>query len=66
MSGTVRITYTPRPDATPEGERAALAAVYKLILDCHQTKKNAAGETSANGDDGTKIKGDSAYGRSIP
>lgn len=27
------ITYTPRPDATPEGERAALAAVYMLILD---------------------------------
>lgn len=68
MSGTVRITYTPRPDATPEGERAALAAVYKLILDCHQTKKNAAeqGQKPGDLDDGTKIKGDSAYGRSMP
>jgi hypothetical protein len=28
-----RITYTPRPDATPEGELTALAAVYRLILD---------------------------------
>ena len=28
-----RITYTPRPDATPEGEVNALAAVYRLILD---------------------------------
>ncbi len=32
MSG-LRIVYTPRPDATPEGEINALAAVYRLILD---------------------------------
>ncbi len=37
-----RITYTPRPDATPEGELNALAAVYRIILDCY-AKKNAAG-----------------------
>ncbi len=37
-----RVIYTPRPDATPEGERVQLAAVYRIILDCH-TKKNAAG-----------------------
>jgi hypothetical protein len=35
----VRITYTSRPDATPEGERNALAAVYRFILDCHERKK---------------------------
>jgi len=28
-----RITYAPCPDATSEGELAALAAVYKFILD---------------------------------
>lgn len=28
-----RITYTPRPDATPEAELNALVAVYRLILD---------------------------------
>jgi hypothetical protein len=28
-----RITYTPRPNATLEGELNALAAVYRLILD---------------------------------
>jgi hypothetical protein len=28
------ITYTPRPDATPEGELNTLATVYRFILDC--------------------------------
>ncbi len=27
------LSYSPRSDATPEGEIAALAAVYRLILD---------------------------------
>jgi hypothetical protein len=36
-----RITYTPRPDATPEVELDALAAVYRFILDCHERKKAA-------------------------
>jgi hypothetical protein len=30
-----RITYTPRPDATPEAELHALATVYRFILHCH-------------------------------
>ncbi len=34
-----RIIYTPRPDATPETEAAALAAVYRFLLDCHPEKK---------------------------
>jgi hypothetical protein len=28
-----RITYTSRPDATPQAERSALANVYAFILD---------------------------------
>jgi hypothetical protein len=28
-----RVTYTPRPDATPEGELTSLASVYRLVLD---------------------------------
>jgi hypothetical protein len=28
-----RLVYTPRQDATQEGEINALAAVYKLVLD---------------------------------
>jgi len=27
-----RITYTPRPDATPEAELSALAAVYRFLV----------------------------------
>ena len=33
-----RITYTPRPDATPEAELNVLANVYRFILDCHAKK----------------------------
>ena len=48
-----RITYSTRPDAMPETERSALAAVYKLCLESH-AKKNAAGVSSTNGDDADK------------
>jgi hypothetical protein len=44
-----RVTYTPRPDATPEAEVSTLANVYRLLLD--SAAKNAAGVTSTNGDD---------------
>jgi len=46
-----RIGYVPHSGTTPEGETSALAAVYRLILDCHARKENAAGVTSTNGDD---------------
>ena len=39
-----RITYTPRPDTTPEAELTALAAVCKFVLDC-RAKKEAAPES---------------------
>jgi hypothetical protein len=39
MSSPVRIVYTPRPDTSPELEAAALAAVYRYILRCHEEKK---------------------------
>jgi hypothetical protein len=35
------ITYAPRPDATPEVELDALAAIYRVLLDAHD-RKNAA------------------------
>ena len=41
VSNASRITYTPRPDATPESELSALAAVYKFLLDLH-TGRDAA------------------------
>jgi hypothetical protein len=33
--------YTPQPDATPEAELTALAAVYGFVLEC-QARKRAA------------------------
>jgi len=47
-----RITYTPRPDATPEAEISTLANVYRLVLDT--ANRNAAGVSSTNGDDAMK------------
>src|SRR5688500_10123859 len=44
-SGGPRIEYVPRGDATPEGELAALAAVYAAILRAHEHKKAAAPAT---------------------
>jgi hypothetical protein len=44
-----RVVYKSRPDATPESEAQALAAVYRFVLDCHAKKK--AGVRRA-GDDG--------------
>jgi hypothetical protein len=43
-----RIEYCPRPDATPEGELAALAAVYSYLLDLYEEK---AGEEVAGGEE---------------
>lgn len=37
-----RIAYIPREDATPEGELAALAAVYAFILKCSEQRQIAA------------------------
>jgi len=33
--------YTPLPDATPESELDALAAVYAFILQCHERRRVA-------------------------
>lgn len=36
-----RVVYTPSPDATPQGELAALASAYAFILNRHNSKKTA-------------------------
>ena len=33
-----RVAYFPRKDTTPEGELAALAAVYRFLLDRHERR----------------------------
>jgi hypothetical protein len=40
-----RLEYLPREDATPEGELAALAAVYAFVIQAHEQKKAAAPAT---------------------
>jgi hypothetical protein len=54
-----RLTYTPRPDTTPEAEISALASVYRFIIDSH-ANTNAAGVTSTNGDDAARGLNDNA------
>ena len=41
MNAPAHIRYAQRPDATPEAELSALAAVYRFVLDC-RAKKEAA------------------------
>ena len=39
--GSPSVTYTPRPDATPEGELTALANVYRYLLSHrHETSED--------------------------
>jgi hypothetical protein len=47
------ITYTPRPDATPERERATLADAYRFLIDTHARKYPAAGPSERGNHDGT-------------
>ena len=35
------LTYTPLPEATPESELDALAAVFAFVLECHERRKVA-------------------------
>lgn len=35
------LIYSPREDATPEGEIVALAAIYKVILQSHDERKKS-------------------------
>ena len=53
-----RITYTPRPGATPEAEISALAACYRIILDSQSKRDRQLDKDGPN--DGTMTKEDSA------
>jgi hypothetical protein len=44
-----RISYSPCPDATPESELDALAAVYAFVLEAHAKKKAAVPSGPENG-----------------
>lgn len=60
MSGA-HIAYTPRPDATPEAELSALAAVYKFLVE----RKEAAPESRPD-DAKERSWNDSSAKQSIP
>jgi hypothetical protein len=53
----VKVTYTPRPAATPETELSTLAAVYKFVLfdsqarrgDPHDVTNGSTAEMAKNG-----------------
>jgi hypothetical protein len=60
---SVRVTYIALPDATPESELDALAAVYAFVLEA-QAKKKAA---TPGGQEGDVRKDQNAHiGDSIP
>ncbi len=44
--GSPCVSYVPREDATPEGELAALAAVYRFVLERHDERKEGLGNES--------------------
>ena len=44
-AGDPRVTYAPRPDATPESELTALLAVYAFVIQAHEQKTAAAPAT---------------------
>ncbi len=56
----------PHPRLTSEQCRDVRARAWAFVFECHAKKKAAACTQHADGVDGTEIKGDSAYGRSIP
>src|SRR4051794_6288013 len=41
IASSTRLTYIPLPEATPESELDALAAVYAFVLEAHASKKAA-------------------------
>lgn len=47
-AGDPHVTYVPCPDATPEAELAALAAVYRYLLDRREENVLGAGEGTGN------------------
>jgi hypothetical protein len=45
--GSPSVTYTPRPDATPEGELTALANAYRyLLFHRHETSEDVEADSA--------------------
>jgi hypothetical protein len=59
QAGNRGISYAPRPDATPDGERVQLAAVFAFVLNRHAERKAAGPTEKSDSRDDTK---ESEYG----
>ena len=57
--GGERPTYVPRDGATPEEETAALASVFRFIIESHHRKKAARAEDDATGTEFGSVVGTS-------
>jgi hypothetical protein len=61
MKTRTSTSYRQHPAVTSEAEFSALVGVYRLALDAHAKKEEAAGPHQASDpSDGTESKGDSA------
>jgi hypothetical protein len=58
-AGGPPVAYAPRYDATAEGELAALAAVYRFVLDRHEAKRAAGADGGEEGAEHGTITGSS-------
>ena len=54
LVGNLRLTYTPRSDATMEVELEALAAVYRFVLERREGKKKVAVQSDQEDAKGAK------------
>ena len=64
MSDAPSITYTPRPDVTPEAELDALASIYSLCLRKYRECKKATG--LGGPDDAEELENDRTAESIIP
>jgi hypothetical protein len=64
--GSSELTFTPRPDATPEQARNLRARAWLFVFEAHARKSPVAGSSARGFSNGTANKEDSADGRSIP
>ena len=51
-----RITYIPRPDATPESELSVLANVYAYLIKTHDSKRSLKPPSSKTGEAKSSIR----------
>ena len=58
--GDTRPIYLPREGVTAEEETSALASVYRFVIECHERKKAARAEDSANNSEVGRARGETS------